>query len=134
MRKILVLISVILMFVITGCSSQTNSATGDKYENSERVTGLIYMASGTQGDGPDDATVIIEPTDSDPTGEPGASTLLPWTKTTTGTQGSKVSMTVESLASDGTVECQIMFDNIIIHNKASGDHVKVTCEGTLTLD
>ena len=127
----------LLTVTLSGCAAVANttdgSATGDKYENSERVSGLIYMAKGTIGDGADDAIVNIEPSEADAEGTVDANTILPWTRTAQGVAGDKVKMTVKSLSSDGTVECQIFFDNIIIHNTASGDHATVTCEGTLDL-
>lgn len=141
MKKLITLVPVVLIFGLTGCAGSaggniTNTATGDKYKNSETVEGLIYMAKGTPAtDAPDDAIINIAPlkggSGEAALGEKDVNTLLPWTKTTGGATDSKVSMTVESLSSDGEVECQIFFQNMIIHNKASGDHAKVTCEGTL---
>lgn len=132
MKKFLILIPLTLIVLLSGCSSD-NSNSGEKYKNSEKVDGLVYMAMGTQGDGPDDAIVNVASTKSNPEETKDVNTILPWTKTVKGTAGEKVSMTVESLSSDGTVECQIMFDDIIIYNKASGNNVTVTCEGTLDL-
>ena len=119
--------------LLAGCSAGSGSSElGEKYENSETLQGVTYRVSGSVGDGADDAVITIQPNDSDPVGEKQVNTILPWTKTSTGNEGMKVSMTVESLSSDGDIECQIFYQNMIIRNTASGDHATVTCEGELS--
>ena len=121
---------------ISGCTSTGgSSAIGESYQNSETVSGLIYYASGSQGDGADDARVTIEPIGAQTeelTAAGGTDTLLPYTVTTGGADGAKVRMTVESLSSDGEVECQVSYLDMIIHNEASGDHAVAVCEGVLS--
>jgi len=122
-----------ITLAFSACSSTPGpSPTGTRMENSDTVDGLSYRASGTVGDGPDDALISIKSTTSDPTETVDSPTILPWTRTSVGNDGDKVSMTVESLSSDGTVQCQIFYKNLIIINEASGDHVTVTCEGELS--
>lgn len=60
-------------------------------------------------------------------------TLLPYQVQASGTDEQKVSMTVQSLFSNGEVSCQIMYKDIIIRNEASGNKPTVTCEGTPVL-
>jgi len=143
LAKPLIVAAVLLSSVVTlsGCSGEGgpkagSPETGDIYQNSETVEGLIYYAAGSVGDGADDARVSIKPiggqSANDLTGESGTDTLLPFTLTTGGAEGETVRMTVESLSSDGEVECQISYRDIIIHNTASGDHAVAVCEGKLT--
>jgi len=127
----------LVLLSLSGCSPTSDISTefGTKIENSEYMNGLTYTAIGTMGDGADDALITIEPTDGDTEGVTDANTILPWTRTVqAGIVGGKVSMRVESLSSDGTVTCQIMYQNVIINNSASGDHAVAVCEGTLDLE
>lgn len=123
--------TLLLASMLSGCSPSAGSDTSEVMRNSETVSGLIYRATGSVGDGPDDAIINIATTTSDTEGAKDVNTILPWTRTTSGADGLKVKMTVESLSSDGEVQCQIFYQDIIIIHKASGDHAVATCEGTL---
>lgn len=130
-RTMIVSIPLLATVFLAGCAGESKPGQ-EIYQNSETVQGLIYRADGTTGDGADDVKVTITPTSTDQTGEPGTDSLVPWTKTTSGAEGDKVKMTVESLSTNGEAECQISYQDIIIHNTASGDHAVAVCEGTLS--
>lgn len=136
MSKLSTIICSIVMIssiaTLSGCSQPESSPTGETYQNSENVTGLIYRADGSTGDGADDVSITIEPIESQQTQQVKTDSLVPWTSTVAGSDGDKVRMTVESLSSNGEAECQISYRDIIIHNTASGDHAIAVCEGTLS--
>lgn len=122
--------------VLVGCASPAvHTDHGAKYKNVARVTGLVYHAEGTAArNAVDDALITIAPTRGDAVGEKSTGTLIPWTKTTVGYDGESVKMTVKSLADEGTVSCNIKFQNVIISNTTTGKNPVAVCEGTLTLD
>ena len=124
----------ILTSSLVSCSGSSPEASenGTIIQNSETVQGLSYRASGSTGDGADDARITVKATKTDPEATEAYDTLVPWTRTSTGNDGDTVSMTVESLSTDGKAECQIFYKDIIIRNVATGDHAIAKCEGVLS--
>lgn len=62
MRKITTLSITIVILALTSCSNAPGAS--EKYENAQPFTDntLLYIADGSQGDGPDDAEVTINNT------------------------------------------------------------------------
>lgn len=127
--------------MLAGCSTSVeHTAAGSEiYKNSSTLTGgTEYYATGSQGDGVDDARVTIETLKQAPEAVSGSAlpkytteTLLPFKNVRGGANGDKVRMTVESLSKNGKAECQISHMDMIIHDVAEGDHAKAVCEGVL---
>lgn len=129
------------MVGLSGCASpvERTAAGSEIYKNSSTLTGgTEYYATGSQGDGVDDARVTIETLKESPDRVPGSApeketteTLLPFKATRGAANGDTIRMTVESLSKNGKAECQISHMDMIIHDVAEGDHAKAVCEGVL---
>ena len=137
---ITVLAGFTILATLIGCSTSTpHSENGEVTDNgstsdSPKWNQLVYTATGTQGDGADDATTIIEP----PVGSGEARTeedsILPLSQIgEMFGRPMKVDMTVKSLSSDGTVGCEVTWRNVRLKNTASGDHAVARCVGVMKL-
>jgi hypothetical protein len=131
----------LVLIALAGCaSSKPNSANGDKSDNGSTSAGnnwnqLVYRATGTQGDGADDATTIIVPPEGSGEQATQEDSILPfWVVTSAYGNSVKVNMTVKSLSSKGTVGCEVTWRNVTLKNTASGDHAVAKCIGTMELE
>lgn len=128
--------TLVILAALSGCSTVEHTTAGSEiYQNSETVTGVVYRASGSHANAADDAEITVETLETEyanPLPKETTTSIFPWTVTRPGANGDLVRMTVKSLSEDGVAECQISFEDTIIHDVAKGDHPKAVCEGRLT--
>ncbi|WP_207456603.1 hypothetical protein [Desertivibrio insolitus] len=107
---------------LPGCAGGSGEATLRSLEGGP----VQFEARGSMGDGVDDVRVFVYH-EGDLLSGPSES-IVPW-KTTTGVGPvpTTVSMTVESLSSDGEARCTIHWGGRSVSNTARGDHAVAEC-------
>jgi hypothetical protein len=120
-----------LLIMLTSCSvPQHNTApagtVGDLYKNSKYVAGVQYYVNGDHANTADDVKIDIKSLGSTDEGV-ATTSIVPWTTTRSGKTGDTAEMTVQSYTENGSVECQILSGEYIVHNTVKGKTPTVKC-------